>query len=68
MFLPCAPLGSKENDDDAKTNVLKNSFFHRIVDRWNILPFEARSASSVDIFKSKHFKENVNRFLKLFYG
>ena len=40
----------------ARTNVIKNSFFHRIVDRWNILPFEIRSASNVCIFKSKVMK------------
>jgi len=69
LFLPgYAPLGAKENDDDAKTNVLENSFFHRIVGRWNILPFETRSVSSVNIFKSKLFKENVKRFFKLFYS
>ena len=28
----------------ARTNVLKNSFFHRMVDKWNILPYEIRSA------------------------
>ena len=33
--------------------MLKNSFFHRIVDSWNTLPCETRYASSVDIFKSK---------------
>ena len=37
----------------ARTNVLKNSFFHRIVDRWNILSFEIRCASSVHIFNFK---------------
>ena len=40
----------------ARTTVLKNSFFHRIVDRWDILPFEIRSASNVCIFKSKVMK------------
>ena len=40
----------------ARTNVLKNSFFHRIVDKWNILPCEIRSASNVYIFKSKVLK------------
>ena len=40
----------------ARTNVLKNSFFHRIVDIWNILPFEIRSASNVRIFKFKVMK------------
>ena len=37
----------------ARTNVLKNSFFHRIVDRWSILAFEIRSTSYICIFKSK---------------
>ena len=40
----------------ARTNVIKHSFFHRIVDRSNILPFEIRSASNVFIFKSKVMK------------
>ena len=40
----------------ARTNVLKNSFFHRIVDKWNILPYEIRSASNVCTFKSKVMK------------
>ena len=40
----------------ARTIVLKNSFFHRIVDKWNILPYEIRSASNVCIFKSKVMK------------
>ena len=40
----------------ARTNVLKNSFFHRIVDKWNILLYEIRSASNVYIFKSKVMK------------
>ena len=40
----------------ARTNVLKNSFFHRIVDKWNILPYEIRSASNVYTFKSKVMK------------
>ena len=46
----------------ARTDVLKNSFFHRIVDKWNILPYEIRFASNVCIFKSKvvKFLSNVN--------
>ena len=40
----------------ARTNVLKNSPFHKIVDRWNILPFEIRSASNVCIFISKAYE------------
>ena len=47
----------------ARTNVLKNSLFHRIVDKWNILPYEIRSASNVCIFKSKVMKF----FLYLFF-
>ena len=41
---------------------LKNSFFYRIVDRRNILPFEIRSASKVYLFRSKviKFYSNVN--------
>ena len=39
---------------------LKTEFFHRIVNRWNILPFEARAASSEDIFKSKVIKFLIN--------
>ena len=44
----------------ARTNVLRNSFFHRIVDKWNILPYEIRSASNVYIFKSKVMKFYCN--------
>ena len=40
----------------AGTNGLKDSFFHRIVDKWDILPYEIRSASNVCIFKSKVMK------------
>ena len=39
-----------------RTNVLKNSFFHRIVDKLNILPYEICSASNLRIFKSKVMK------------
>ena len=35
---------------------LKTVFFHRIVDKWNILLFEICSASNVYIFKSKVMK------------
>ena len=34
----------------ARTNILKNSYFHRIVDEWNSLPLEVRSACNVDKF------------------
>ena len=40
----------------ARTYALKNSFFYKIVDKWNILPYEIRSASNVCIFKSKVMK------------
>ena len=32
----------------ARTNILKNSYFYRIVDEWNSLPLEVRSACTVD--------------------
>ena len=35
----------------ARTNPLKYSFFHRIVDSCNLLPHDTRKAVSVDIFK-----------------
>jgi len=35
----------------ARTNPRKYSFIHRIVDSWNLLPYDARRAISVDIFK-----------------
>ena len=31
----------------ARTNILKNSYFYRIVDEWNSLPLEVRSACNV---------------------
>ena len=40
----------------ARTYALKSSFFYKIVDKWNILPYEIRSASNVCIFKSKVMK------------
>ena len=49
----------------AITNALKDSFFLKIVDLWDTLPFETRSASSVDIFKSIVIK-NVNRIFIIF--
>ena len=39
-----------------RTNVLKNSFFHRTVDRWNILTFEIHSGSNVCNFKFFYLK------------
>ena len=41
----------------ARTNPLKYSFFHRIVDSWNLLPYDTRRAVSVIIIwqgKSEH--------------
>jgi len=35
----------------ARTNTFKFSFFNRIVDMWNSLPFYVRSASSISSFK-----------------
>ena len=32
----------------ARTNILENSYFYRIVDEWNSLPPEVRSAYDVD--------------------
>ena len=40
----------------ARTNVLKNSYFYRIVDEWNSLPLEVRSACNVDKFKASVIK------------
>ena len=40
----------------ARTNILKNSYFYRTVDEWNSLPFEVRSACSVDKFKANVIK------------
>ena len=36
----------------ARTTILKNSYFYRIVDEWNSLPVEVRSACNVDKFKA----------------
>ena len=35
----------------ARTNTFKFSFFNRIVDMWNSLPFSIRSVSSISSFK-----------------
>ena len=43
----------------ARTNPLKYSCFHRIVDSWNLLPYDTRKAVSVNIFK----QQGVNKFL-----
>ena len=40
----------------ARTNTLKNSYFYRIVDEWNSLPLEVRSACNVDKFKASVIK------------
>ena len=46
----------------ARTNTFKFSFFNRIVDMWNSLPFYVRSASSISSFKHGviHFLVNTN--------
>ena len=42
----------------ARTNILKYSYFYRIVDayEWNSLPLEVRSARNVDKFKASVIK------------
>ena len=42
----------------ARTNVLKYSFFHRIIDQWNQLPLYIRVSDDVNIFKTR-----VKKFL-----
>ena len=37
----------------ARTNVLKYSFFHRIIDMWNQLPFDIHYSDNVNIFKAR---------------
>ena len=39
----------------ARINVLKYSFFHRIVNTWNLLPEVIRRATSVNSFKARGF-------------
>ena len=39
----------------ARTNVLKFSFFHRVVGTWNSLPLFIREATSVNSFKALGF-------------
>ena len=34
----------------ARTNPLKYSFFHRLVDSWNLLPYDTRRAVSVNMY------------------
>ena len=46
----------------ARTNPLKYSFFHRIVDSWNLLPYDTRNAVRVNIFKGcvkKYLMDNT---------
>ena len=40
----------------ARTNILKNNYFYRIVDEWNSLPLEVRSACNVGQFKASVIK------------
>ena len=40
----------------ARTNVLKYSFFHRIIDQWNQLPLDIRVSDDVNIFKTRDQK------------
>ena len=40
----------------ARTNILKNSYFYRIVDEWNSLPLVVRSACNVHQFKASVIK------------
>ena len=42
----------------ARTNILKYSFFHRIIDQWNQLPLDIRVSDDVNIFKTR-----VKKFL-----
>ena len=42
----------------ARTNVLKYSFFHRIIDQWNQLPLDIHVSDDVNIFKTR-----VKKFL-----
>ena len=42
----------------ARTNTFKYSYFHRIVDSWNILPVDIRSA-----YCTGNFKVKVKKFL-----
>ena len=47
----------------ARTNVLKFSFFHRVVGTWNSLPLSIREATSVNSFKAlvkKFFMDQHN--------
>ena len=42
----------------SRTNVLKYSFFHRIIDQWNQLPLDIRVSDDVNVFKTR-----VKKFL-----
>ena len=35
----------------ARSNVLKYSFFHRIIDQWNQLPLDIRVSDNINTFK-----------------
>ena len=45
----------------ARTNVLKYSFFHRIIDQWNQLPLDTRVSDNINTFKTR-----VKKFLSDF--
>ena len=45
-----------------KTNVLKYSFFNRIVDLWNCLPLDIRSIEHLSSFKNSINKFYLNKF------
>ena len=36
----------------ARTSVLKYTYFHRVVETWNFLPFSIREATSVNSFEA----------------
>ena len=44
-----------------RTNVLKYSFFHRIIDQWNQLPLDIRVSDNINTFKTR-----VKKFLSDF--
>ena len=45
----------------SRTNVLKYSFFHRIIDQWNQLPLDTRVSDNINTFKTR-----VKKFLSDF--
>ena len=49
---------SKQRNMQEQINPLKYSFFHRIVDSWNLLPYDTHIAVNVNIFK-----RGVKKFL-----